>query len=522
MNRKIVLVSAAVFFALLLAACSSIESIVINSPPARTVYGQGQDIDISGLVVTGLTKKGEARAVNVTKSQISGYDKHRVGDQTVVVKVSGAQATFNVTVVPLMSINLVSPPTKRAYRQGIDKFDTTGLVVSATWADPIGTGYYPVESLTISGFNNATLGTQTIILSAEGRSASFTVDVNALQNIAIQVPPTKTIYKVGEELDLKGMVVEGTWEGIGSSVITVSKSNCSGYEKSRAGQQTVTVTAGGKTAAFKVLTVGLSSIRIVAPPVKSRYMKGESLVLTGLEVWGTWEGIGSEKLTIPAENVTGFDSTSLGVKTLTVRMEEKTATFNISVMGLSTMRILNYPKITYYAGEALDLTGILVMGNYTDTITTVEQNIPVTVANVSGYLPTRLGVQTLTIAVDNVYTTFPVTVSAAPVDTGASVQTPATPAKTLVSIAIDYQQVTKWVYVLGESFDTSTVPIIGWYSDGTWANLKLSSLSDVSYSGFDSRSLGFKDVIIKVGSLQTFPLRVTVAQSGWDKAVSVN
>ncbi|MDR0587134.1 MAG: bacterial Ig-like domain-containing protein [Treponema sp.] len=512
MKKIAVFALAASGLAFVLSGCNTLQSIAVDTPPARTVYGQGQALELAGLSVSGVYKKGDVKPVYISPSHVSGYDRHRAGEQTVVITVNGLQTTFRVTVVPLLSIKMISPPSKLIYRQG-EALSIAGLVIQAQWADPVGSGYYPPESLTVSGYNADLPGVQTVIISAEGRSASFTVDVKILQSIAIQVPPTKTLYKVGENLDLRGLVVEGTWEGMGSQVIAVTGSNISGYEKNKAGQQTVVVTAGGRTAVFRVITVPLSSIRIVASPVKSRYKRGEALELNGLEVWGTWEGIGSEKLSLTAENVTGYDAARIGQQPLTVRVGEKTAVFSVSVMGLSSLRIIGYPRITYTEGEALDLAGLSVLGTYTDTISSIDQNIPVTGANVSGYVPSRIGTQILTISVDGVSTTFPVTVSAAPppsVNGPAESVTPSVPAKTMTYVTIDYRHVTKWVYAIGESFDINTVPVYAWYSDGSSAPLRFSE-HKVSFSGYDSRAPGWKDVVINVDGMTTFPLRVTVA-----------
>jgi hypothetical protein len=512
MKKSCIAVVVLAVFALCFFGCKSFEAITINSQPSRTVYGQGQDLDLSGLTVRGVYKDGTSAPITITGSHISGYDKHRVGDQTVVVRVNKQTATFQVTVVPLLSVSLISPPSKVLYKQG-EALDITGLVVSAVWADPVGNGYYPLGSLTVSGYNGNIAGVQNIIISAEGRSASFTVDVKTLQTIAVQTPPTKAIYKVGEELDLRGLVVNGTWDGIGSERIVITGANLSGYEKNQTGRQTVVITAGGRTATFNVMTVDLASIRIVAAPVKVRYKKGEALELNGLEVWGAWEGIGSEKLNITAQNVTGYDPAKLGQQALTVRVGEKTAVFTVNVMGLSALRIAAYPKITYTAGEALDLAGLEVIGTYTDNSSTIEQRIAVTAGNVTGYNANRIGSQVLTITVEGISATFPVTVNAAPaVDSAAGPVVEQPPAaRTLINIGIDYQHVTKWMYLAGESFDLTTVPVIGWYSDGTWASLNLAG-EGASVAGYNSRAFGYQDVVIAIGALRTSPLRITVVQ----------
>jgi hypothetical protein len=60
------------------------------------------------------------------------------------------------------------------------------------------------------------------------------------------------VYAVGEDLDLIGLVITGTYSDETTKAETVSASNISGYDANTVDEQTVTVTVGGKTATFTV------------------------------------------------------------------------------------------------------------------------------------------------------------------------------------------------------------------------------------------------------------------------------
>ena len=76
---------------------------------------------------------------------------------------------------------------------------------------------------------------------------------NELTSISVITPPAKTIYEVGENLDLTGMLVTGTYNNGINEPIVVTASNISGFNSSSpAVNQTITVTVSGKTAIFKV------------------------------------------------------------------------------------------------------------------------------------------------------------------------------------------------------------------------------------------------------------------------------
>ena len=80
-----------------------------------------------------------------------------------------------------------------------------------------------------------------------------TVNTLSLVSIAITTPATKTAYKVGDELDLTGLVVTGTYSGGSKKVIAVTASNVTGFDSSKAvTEQTLTITVDGKTATYKI------------------------------------------------------------------------------------------------------------------------------------------------------------------------------------------------------------------------------------------------------------------------------
>jgi pyocin large subunit-like protein len=54
---------------------SSLQSIVITSPPTKTVYTVGEALDISGLAVTGTYSNGTTKQETVSLSNISEYDR---------------------------------------------------------------------------------------------------------------------------------------------------------------------------------------------------------------------------------------------------------------------------------------------------------------------------------------------------------------------------------------------------------------------------------------------------------------
>jgi uncharacterized repeat protein (TIGR02543 family) len=74
-----------------------LDSIQIWQLPAKTLYLLGEDLDLTGLVVNGTYSDGSEQILNVSESNVSGYDKTLVGDQIVTVDINGKTQTFSVT-----------------------------------------------------------------------------------------------------------------------------------------------------------------------------------------------------------------------------------------------------------------------------------------------------------------------------------------------------------------------------------------------------------------------------------------
>jgi hypothetical protein len=83
----------------------------------------------------------------------------------------------------------------------------------------------------------------------------------------------------------------------------------------------------------------LSTIAVSAPPTKTEYEVGEALDLTGITVVGRYSD--STSAVVPPGDgasgyaASGFDSQTVGAKTVTVTYQSKTTTFNVNVSPIS-------------------------------------------------------------------------------------------------------------------------------------------------------------------------------------------
>jgi hypothetical protein len=313
----------------------------------------------------------------------------------------------------LQRITVTTLPTKTVYVRG-EALDIAGLVVTGTYADGT-TQTEPVSLANISGYNADTVGQQTLTVTVNGKQATFMVVVNepVLQSIAVTTAPAKTIYVKGETLDISGLVVTGTYSGGTTQMETVSLSDISGYNADTTGTQTLTITINGKATVFMVTVnnTALQNIAITSQPIKTVYERGEALDLSGLVVIGTYADGTTKTETVAIYHISGYDANTVGTQTLTLALNDKTATFSITMNepSLQSITITSQPtKTIYVRGEALDISGLVVTGTYSNGTTKAET---ISLANISGYNANTTGMQTLTVTLNDKTATFSVTVN---------------------------------------------------------------------------------------------------------------
>ena len=318
-------------------------------------------------------------------------------------------AAFNVVepaVVTLDSISLEGG-YKTTYKVG-ETLDLTGLVVVAHYSDD---STKIIKNYSNSGFSSTEKGTCEVIISyTEGevtKTAGFTATItNPLKSIAIKTKPNKLVYEYGEEFSKTGLQVTATYDD--NTTKDVTSFEVSGYDKTVIGEQTITVSYEEdeivKTASFTVkVNNSVVSIEVVHLPDKLEYLPTEKFNSTGLVVIATLKNGTKVYLDDEDYTLTGTETTTAGEKTVTVKYkdnEEITDTFKFNVKqpdtsDVKSVDITTKPtKLSYYLGEELDLSGMVI------TVTYVNDESEVIDAGyiVSGFDSESLGTKTITIS----------------------------------------------------------------------------------------------------------------------------
>ena len=224
-------------------------AVSITSLPSKTNYYVGEQLDISGLVVSATMANGNSMVIANDKLEISGFDNQSEGNQTIAVSYTSPiteityNMSFDVNVVSgLKSIAITSQPSKTIFYYG-DELDTSGMAVTAYYAD--NTNKPVTEKCVLSGYNMNTVGMQTVTVTyTEGsvsKTATYNINVkDYATSIYISNMPSKLNYNLGEPLSTSSLAVKAHF-AVGVDRAVTSSVTTSGFESETPGIKTVTI-----------------------------------------------------------------------------------------------------------------------------------------------------------------------------------------------------------------------------------------------------------------------------------------
>lgn len=243
-------------------------------------------------------------------------------------------------------------------------------------------------------------------------------------------------------------------------------------------------------------TAAVQAIQLDASAMKTTYRLQEELDLTGLLVTAVRTDGSEIELSEAEYVVTGFDSSELGSKELTIHYKGKTAKLPYEVVALqvTSLDIVYEPAITsYYMGDELQLQGLTVEANYESgymyrELTPEQYAVVVQDQKYDGYGYNERGekhrfttagsyiVSVLSNENEDVWAEFTVQVADA----------------SLTGLEIT-QQPSKTTYYIGDSLQLDGLMVYGQYSDGFRKRI---AREELTVSDFNTAVTGLQELVI--------------------------
>lgn len=291
---------------------------VKQNTPTKTTYFEGDALDVTGLVLNVTYDNGKTEEVPYQGNEGSFTFNPANGNAlsttntTVVVQYGGKEASFNITVTPVV-ITAISvkqnTPTTTTFIEG-QNLDVSGLVIVATknngtTEDISYAGNEGAFSFNPAAGSTLALGTNQVAVTytngTDNFNATYPLTVNQKQVTAITLSPapTDTTYYSGETLDVTGLAVLVNFDnGTTETVSYVGNENKFSFNPllttplATTHSGNVTVTYGGKSATYNITVTDpdpttdriLESISVKTTPTKMAYNQGEALDPAGLVI----------------------------------------------------------------------------------------------------------------------------------------------------------------------------------------------------------------------------------------------
>ena len=407
-----------------------VTAIRINKTP-KTKYKYNENLDVT----TGqleITKGSGTTTIPITSNMVTGYDKTKLGDQELTVTYGGKTQKYTVNVKDYVTgISITPNAITGTYNDEIEKLiNDNDISYTVTYAKAGAKSPVALTESMVTGYNKTSLTDQNLTVTYTDQDTnSYTNGKTFTTNLSVKLEneiskvtitkPTKTEYNHGDQIDLTGGKITLTYtdgttkeEPITSATITEKDGGAlnmnptiSEYGKDNKVSKTLTLkyTANngiiGTTSYPITITNTIQSVAIETLPTKVKYNVKETLDTTGGKLKITRATGTTEIIDITKEMISGFDSSKENTKLpLTISYTEngitKTTTFTVSVEDpITSMVMKTTPKTEYKYGEPLDLsTGVITVVRPSGT-----EEKQITEEMVTGYEPTKIGAQELTI-----------------------------------------------------------------------------------------------------------------------------
>lgn len=471
---------------------------VTITPPSKRDYKYNEDLDLSDSTVTVVmaSSPDEPEVIQVTSDMITGYDKTKLGSQTVTISYRDDEGTthnqeFGVNVTDeTQSIELEgTPKTEYIYGENLNLSGLNVVIHKLSGDEKI-----PVTEEMVSGYNKEQVGEQTITVTYNGQVAgTYKVNVtNPVESLEWITKP-KTSYVIGETLDVTGGQFKATKASGEETVVDLTTEMVSGFDTATEGNKTLTVTYEGQKLTYEIIVSDkVNKIEIEDMP-KTDYKYGEDLTESG-SIKVTNASGQTETVNITPDMITGYNKNQLGQQTVTVSYGGQETTFELTVSDYVTNVVITPPsKVEYEYGEDLDLSDSTVTVTMAST-PDEPKVIPVTSDMVTGYDKTEVGSQTVSI----LYTDDDGTRHTK--EFGVRVN------DKIKSITLDTTGV-KTEYKYGENLDVSNIKLSVTYESGKTEEIPVNT---GMISGYNPEQLGSQTITVGYQGLEdTFEVNVT-------------
>lgn len=209
-----------------------VKSLQLLSKPSKTVYQQGEKLNLDGSVMRIMYDDGNNVNAVISDDMLDSYDMKKLGTQTISVQYGGKKVSFDIDVKEIFASSIKLSQSKidvekgKTYQLKATVYPTNTTNQKLTWNSEDSS----IATVNSSGEITAkSAGTTTVWVSTEnGKVASCIVNVKVL-TVKLRISPNTIILKEGQSIQLKTVISpvdsteKVTWRSTNSKIAEVDQ-----------------------------------------------------------------------------------------------------------------------------------------------------------------------------------------------------------------------------------------------------------------------------------------------------------
>ncbi len=337
---------------------------VRNNPEFVRKIKVFEALDTSKIQVEVEYSDGTKDTLRESDLTIDPIDTDTAGVKVLTVKFGSLSATAEIEVVGVKSMSLITDSVKSEILKG-ETFSAAGIQASVVYTDDTN-DVIEADALKIEGtVDTNTAGEQKIKVTYLDKTIEHTVKVCDITSISVEgIPET---FQAGKPLDISGMKVYGIYNDRSNTRVEITSGYTTNYDELNFNEQSekeFTVTYG---TIVKKITIGatapeLDSIKISAYAVTVRL--NEEYNKASVKITAKY-GNNTEREIASGFEVSDITTTTAGKQTLTVTYQGKTATAEVTVLGVKDITVVTGSVADeILKGNTFNLDGIQAIVTY--------------------------------------------------------------------------------------------------------------------------------------------------------------
>ena len=326
--------------------CRAFKPLMVQTLPDKTIYTKGQELDLTGGELFYTSEDGMGTAIDMTDAAVTvtGYDKAKLGEQTLTAVYRNEKTTFTITVKEksVASIEVVNAPSPIPAIEGQAQTNyIEGQIFGIQDDGKLKVNYdndtseeiaITEDMVTAPDMDKA--GATEVIVTYKDKTSAYSVTIEAKQALNIAAVPSKVEPKIETAFDPSIVSVKINYNNGLSDEIKLTEAMLNKMpDMDKVGEQVLTITYGGKTAALtvNVLDKELAGIEMKKSPDKIEFIEGTAFSAAGGEITLKYDNNTTKNKAIEDVMCTGYDMEKVGEQTVTVTYDHFTTTYKINV-----------------------------------------------------------------------------------------------------------------------------------------------------------------------------------------------